>query len=224
MKVLALEGALGGFSVSVGGDGSVLSSVQLEGNVALEAGLPAVRDAMAGAAVEAASLDRLAVGIGPGGFTGLRIAIAYAKSLAQAWNLPLVGLTSFDILEYGHDVKRVLTVIVGRPGVISARYRDGEQTKRASGPVSEVMTAVLAPGGTGALDVLGAPEDVLAYLAEGGYTVNRLVPRVTPPAAALALAGMETRPAASLHEVRADYGEAPAAKIPTFRSTDRPKR
>ena len=224
MIVLALEGALGGFSTSVAREGETLATIALEGNVALESGLGAVRDVMANAGVTHADVDRLAVGIGPGGFTGLRITIAYAKSLAQAWQLPLAGISSFDILEYGRNVDSVLAVVVARPGIISARFRSGGEARRASGPVAEVLSSVLPPAGASPLTVVGAPEDVLAVLAEGRYVVNPLVPLVTPPAAALALAAGSARTATSAHEVRADYGEAPAAKVPTFRPTDRERR
>ncbi|HET9030324.1 MAG TPA: tRNA (adenosine(37)-N6)-threonylcarbamoyltransferase complex dimerization subunit type 1 TsaB [Candidatus Aquilonibacter sp.] len=222
MIVLALEGALGGFSAALARDGKIVASRALEGNVALEAGLGAVQEVMASVGVTHANLDRIAVGVGPGGFTGLRITITYAKALAQAWNLPLVAISSFDILEFGRALPAALTVVVGRTGIISARFRDEAGERRASGPIEQTLRAVLPPPGR--LDVVGAPEDVLACLAEGGYTVNPLVPLVTPPAAALALAAAGARPAASLHEVRADYGEAPAAKVPTFRETQREKR
>src|SRR5215469_15868952 len=123
MRTLGIEGALGGFSASVVRDGEVLSAIALEGNVALEAGLSAVHSVMQSARVDVPALDRIAVGIGPGGFTGLRITVAYAKSLAQAWRLPLVGVSSFDAMEFGYSGERVLTVVVGRVGIISARYR-----------------------------------------------------------------------------------------------------
>ena len=216
MSTLGIEGALGGFSASIARDNAIASSVALEGNVALEAGLSAVHRAMQEARIDVPSLDRIAVGIGPGGFTGLRITIAYAKSLAQAWRLPLVGVSSFDSLEYGIESARLLCVVVGRTGVISARYRDSNGERRASGATSEVLSAVVGHERPGPLDVVGAPEDVVAFLAEAGFTVNLLTPSVVPPAAAVALTGSAMPPSASLHEVRADYGEAPAAKVPQF--------
>ena len=133
MNVLAVDGALGGFSAAIACDGIVAGRVFESGNVALERGLSAVSAALRDAGRVPAEIDRLAVGIGPGTFTGLRIAIAYAKALAAVWGRPLVPIDSFDILEFGRTFDDVLTVVVGRPGVISARYRFGGQTRRASG-------------------------------------------------------------------------------------------
>lgn len=222
MKLLALEGALGGFSAAVAVDGRIVAARQLDGNVALEAGLGAVAEVLRDAGVDRRELDRLAVGVGPGGFTGLRITVAYAKSLAQGWGLPLVPVSSFDALEHGRALDRALTILVGRTGIISARYRDGAGVRRASGPTSEVLAQVLTPPDALPLAVIGAPEDVLAALAEGRI-VEPLAPLVTPPAAAVALEAGALRPAESAHAVRADYGEAPAAKLPTFAKTARPR-
>ncbi|MGP8100492.1 MAG: tRNA (adenosine(37)-N6)-threonylcarbamoyltransferase complex dimerization subunit type 1 TsaB [Candidatus Cybelea sp.] len=220
MNVLALDGALGGFSAAVACEYRVAAGVRETGNVALERGLVLVQSVLGEAGVPAERLDRLAVGIGPGGFTGLRIAIAYAKALAAAWKLPLVPISSFDLLEYGGSFERVLTVVAGRPGVISARYRYGDKIGRASGRIAEVLDELLprsaCPPQTGraALDVVGASKDVRDALAERGYPVRFVDPAVTPAAAAVALAAGSCAPAASLHEVRADYGELPAAKAP----------
>ena len=134
MNVLAVDGALGGFSAAVAGDGGVAGCSFESGNVALERGLFAVSAVLRDAGQRPAEIDRLAVGVGPGTFTGLRIAIAYAKALAAVWERPLVPIDSFDILEFGRTFDDVLTVVVGRPGVISARYRRAGQTRGLGHP------------------------------------------------------------------------------------------
>jgi tRNA threonylcarbamoyl adenosine modification protein YeaZ len=215
--VLGIDGALGSFSAAIA-RGEATAAVELEGNVALEGGLDAIARAMRDEGVTPADLDRIAVGIGPGGFTGLRIAVSYAKALALAWRVPLAGVLSFDTVEFGHDRPRTLAIVSGRAGVISARFRDGGTARRASGPIGEVLDAVLPATVGGPLPVAGAlAQDVLDALGERGITVERLVTYARPPAAAVARLGASCAPAGSPHEVRADYGERPAAKIPKLR-------
>lgn len=216
MNVLALDGALGVFSAAVACDDRITGCAQQSGNVALERGLELVRQALAEAELRASDVDRLAVGVGPGTFTGLRIAIAYAKSLAAAWRLPLTPISSFDLLEFGGQFEEVLAVVVGRPGVISARYRSGTTVRRASGRIAGVLDGLLVGRPQTALEVVGAPKDVLHALAERALDVRPFDPAVTPAAAAAALAAGSRAPCASVHEVRADYGELPAAKIPNL--------
>jgi tRNA threonylcarbamoyladenosine biosynthesis protein TsaB len=225
VNVLALDAALGGFSTAVACRGQIAASRWESGQVALERGLRLIDEVLSSAQLAPEQIERLAVGIGPGSFTGLRIAIAYAKSLAAVWRRPLVPIDSFDLLEYGSNLAEVLSVVVGRPGVISARYRAPATMRRASGLVVDVLDEVLlmspfdrAQGGTekSTLAVVGAPKDVLDALAERAIIVRAFEPAVTPAAAAAALAADFRTPPKSMHEIRADYGELPAAKPPRF--------
>jgi tRNA threonylcarbamoyladenosine biosynthesis protein TsaB len=97
MNVLALDGALGGFSAAIARDDQIVAWRCEAGSIALERGLAFVESVLDQAHLTPSDVDRLAVGIGPGGFTGLRIAIAYAKSLAAAWAVPLIPISSFDL-------------------------------------------------------------------------------------------------------------------------------
>lgn len=211
-----MDAALGSFSCAVVRDGEVASAAELPGNVALEQGIAGVGMVLAQAGIEPQTLDRLAVGIGPGGFTGLRIAIAYSKSLAQGWSKPLVGVSSFDALEAEiAPVEPLLTVVRGRQGVISARVRYGNAAERASGYVAAVLDELLPKTGS-PLYVLGAAGEVAPELERRGIAFEVLEPLVQPAAVAVALVAESREPSASYHELRADYGELPAARVPKF--------
>src|SRR5262245_66308132 len=66
------------------------------------------------------AIARIAIGVGPGGFTGLRIGIATARALAQARDLPLVGVSSLAALAAPHD-RPVVAVIDARRGEVFRR-------------------------------------------------------------------------------------------------------
>lgn len=214
MIVLAIDAALGGFSAALTRDTTVLAVQELPGNVALEQGLTAVAAVLQKAGVRPSQIDRLAVGIGPGSFTGVRIAISYAKSLALGWGLPLAGVNSFDAIEAGESLPEpLLSVVRGRKGVVSVRYRRGGDERRASGYVNDVLDE-LGPAPGGALTVIGDAEDVLPGLAERGLCVQKIDRAILPTALAVARVAASREPAPSSHEIRADYGELPAAKVP----------
>jgi tRNA threonylcarbamoyladenosine biosynthesis protein TsaB len=72
-------------------------------------------------------LTALAVSIGPGSYSGLRIGVALAKGMAAAHELPLVGISTLDILAVGQPYYTghalIVTVEAGRGRVIAATYR-----------------------------------------------------------------------------------------------------
>lgn len=87
---------------------------------------PAVRRILEQSSVTIQDLTALGVCVGPGSFTGLRIGVALAKGIAAARQLPLVGVSSLDILAAGHfQVSGALITLVqaGRGRIVAGAYQ-----------------------------------------------------------------------------------------------------
>ncbi len=214
MRLLALDAALGAFECALLDGEHLLARRRVGANQALENGLAAIAALFEERGVAPGAIDRIAVGLGPGSFTGLRVALSYAKALALAWKLPLIGISSFDVLEDGATALPRLAVVEGRPGVISARLRSSAGERRASGEIAATLAELLPHPLPEPLALAGATAGVEALLAERGQPVFSL-PSVPSPVLALARLARTMPAAASPHALVADYGEAPAAKIPT---------
>ena len=77
-------------------------------------------------ALSAPDLAAVAVAIGPGSFTGLRIGLSVAKGLAQALKIPILGVSTLDIVAFQHSEQRrpIWAVIqAGRERLCAALYR-----------------------------------------------------------------------------------------------------
>ncbi len=80
----------------------------------------------AGRGVDA--LTAVGVALGPGSFTGLRVALAAAKGLALAAGIPLIGISTLDAIAYAHSLQPlpvVALVQAGRGRLCWARYANG---------------------------------------------------------------------------------------------------
>lgn len=216
MIVLAMDGALGGFSVAFDDQTQIVAEGSAHHD-ALEAGITRIDAVLRRAHASLADVARIGVGIGPGSFTGTRIAISYAKGIALARGLPLVGVSSYDALEPEEDAAELplLTVVHGRKGVIAARLREIDgRTFSAAGPTATVLDE-LATGLRGSIAVCGDTEDVESLLAERGLQVRVLARRGELAAVAIARRARIGDAAPSAHAVAPDYGEAPAARLPS---------
>jgi tRNA threonylcarbamoyladenosine biosynthesis protein TsaB len=97
MRVLAIDTALDACSVSVfdtGRDRSLAVESQDVGRGHAELLLPLVDRTMKAAGLKFDGIDRIAVTVGPGSFTGLRVGLAAARGLALAATKPVVGVTT----------------------------------------------------------------------------------------------------------------------------------
>lgn len=97
MIVLAFDTAQGALSAAVhDGEGELATIFEERTRGHAEALMPMLETVLAEAALGFADLDALAVTVGPGTFTGLRVGLAAARGLALARDLPLVGVTTLE--------------------------------------------------------------------------------------------------------------------------------
>lgn len=145
MLILALETSTDLGSCALWRDGVVSERVCPLGRSHSETLLPLVRELLVEAGMKIAQLDAIAFGVGPGAFTGLRVACGLAQGLAVATNMPLIPLTSLEAMAATAGAERVLALLDARMGeVYSGRYRrtadgytlDGEIRVSAPGDVS----------------------------------------------------------------------------------------
>ena len=115
--------------------------------------MPQVAQMLAQAGARPAELTAVAVALGPGSFTGLRVALAAAKGLALANKLALLGVPTLDAVAYPHQAQPtpvIALVQAGRGRVCWAPYAYGPagwaaQATYALSTVSELADQVFRP-------------------------------------------------------------------------------
>ncbi|GAA0534178.1 tRNA (adenosine(37)-N6)-threonylcarbamoyltransferase complex dimerization subunit type 1 TsaB [Paractinoplanes ferrugineus] len=171
---------------------------------------PEIAAVLADAGVRPADLGAIVAGTGPGPFTGLRVGLVTAASMAQVLGIAAYGVCSLDGLGRAAGPGRVLIATdARRKEVYFATYVDGV---RESGPevakpaeVTGVFDRVAGEGGLKYADIFGVPvEEHLLY----------------PPGAALvALAADRIRDGAPSEPLTPLYLRRPDAVEPTGRKT-----
>jgi tRNA threonylcarbamoyladenosine biosynthesis protein TsaB len=111
MNVLAFDTCLGAVSAAVCRLDEAGLHVLAEAYEARTTGhaerlMPMVEETIARSGIVLADIDRLAVSVGPGSFTGVRIGVAAARALALATGKPAVGVTSLAAM--AHEARQVL--------------------------------------------------------------------------------------------------------------------
>ncbi len=169
MKVLALDTTGAACSVSICDAGSVLAHIsETIGRGHAERLAPMVSEALKAAGLTPKDIDKLAVCTGPGSFTGLRVALAFAKGFALPRKLPVIGVSSLELWARQHDPEgrgKIVSLSDVRRGQICwAMFDEGRQVSAPITQESEAARARIAGLAPGAL-IEDAPNDtrILAW-------------------------------------------------------------
>lgn len=159
------------------GDGQALHRREAMDKGQAERLMPLLTKVLAEAGLGWSDLGRIAVGTGPGNFTGVRISVAAARGLALGLGIPALGVSRLEAL--AHGLPRPVTVV--------------EDARR-----DEAYVQTFEPGGTGP-----AALHALAGLAmAGAVTGSAAGPNALPPAMVLTRAMAEIARARALPQPR----------------------
>jgi tRNA threonylcarbamoyladenosine biosynthesis protein TsaB len=157
--ILGIETATQQVGVAVGGHEGVIATFEVaRGRRHAEILTPAIEFTLKQADIELDEISCIAVDVGPGLFTGMRVGLAAAKALAQALRIPMIGISSLDLLAFPcrHTDRVVVPVIDARKGeVFWSMYR------QVPGGVQQVAPPTVGPVDDLVADLLARSQDVL---------------------------------------------------------------
>lgn len=119
MLILAIDTALDHAQAAVVDAGVIRGASIAEAKGDAEAVTRHARAALAAAGARFGDIERIAVTVGPGSFTGVRVGIAYAKGLAMALQVPAVGVATLEVLARQGGLP-ALGVVDARHGAVYA--------------------------------------------------------------------------------------------------------
>jgi len=156
--ILGIDTATPQVSVAVGGHEGVLASAHsMRGRQHAETLAPAIEFTCRQARIDLAEVSVVAVDLGPGLFTGLRVGVAAAKAMAHALSVPMIGVPSLDLLAFPvrFSSRLIVAAIDARRGeLFYAFYRQ-------------------VPGGIQRLSEhqVGSPDDLASELLASGEEI-----------------------------------------------------
>lgn len=188
MWILALETSTDLGSCALWHDGEVVERRCPAGRPHSETLLPLVRELLAEAGQTVAGLDAIAFGVGPGAFTGLRVACGAAQGLAVVAERQLLPVTSLEAMAEIAGGERVLSLLDARMGeVYGGGYERSGDGWRLAGEIGVGQPSEIAlPDAPGWVACGNAPAvypALQARLEERGIAV---IPGILPTAAAVA--------------------------------------
>ena len=102
--------------------------------------VPSIQNIFKETGLEIATLKAIAVALGPGSFTSMRIGLAVAKGLALSLHIPVIGVPSLDISAYGQPAQELPMFCILKIG----RGRFAAQEYRLNGKAWEAAGELLA--------------------------------------------------------------------------------
>jgi tRNA threonylcarbamoyladenosine biosynthesis protein TsaB len=145
MSVLAIDTATVAVAVALADESGLCAAVELRaGRRHAELLHVAIEMILESTGSELGDVEGVAVDIGPGLFTGIRVGVAAAKGFAMALGVPAVGLTSLEILQLGCAAAgqdHAVAVVDLRRGEVAWRMPAGVGGDR-HGPPGELVTDV----------------------------------------------------------------------------------
>lgn len=165
MLILGITTSTAQAGCAIGGHEGVLAMVQsARGKRHAETLAPAIDMVRQQAQVDLDEIGCVAVDVGPGLFTGLRVGIATAKAVAHALRVPMVGVTSLDLVAFPvrWTSRLIVAAIDARRGeLFTARYR------QVPGGIQRLGEHRLCTPGDLATDLLATRDEVL-LVGDGG--------------------------------------------------------
>ncbi len=210
MIVLGIDTAQPACSVALLADGAVLATLSepmMRGHQ--ERLAPQVAEVMDRAGLAFAAIDRVAVTVGPGSFTGLRVGLAFAKGLALALDRPCVGIGSLQALAASAgDSGLVAAAIDAKRGQVYLQVFD--RGRPVMGPqaldLAEAAARLVESTGGGPFTLVGSGAGLLRAVAP----LAEVCPREAADPVAVARLGA----VAPLAPPRPLYLRAPDARLP----------
>jgi tRNA threonylcarbamoyl adenosine modification protein YeaZ len=144
---------------------------------------PMIKDVLQKAgAVNGEGIESVVVGTGPAPFTGLRVGLVTARTLALAWGIPAVGVCSLDAMGAAHGGAVTVVADARRHEVYWARYEGGERVEGPEvslpGDIPATPGAVIGRGAALYPEVFGDPPPESAWHPDPAWLARVAARRV----------------------------------------------
>ena len=211
MNVLALDTCLGAVSAAVRwrnaqGEWVAHGAWEARERGQAERLIPLVSQVMRDAQLEFADIDRIAVTVGPGSFTGMRVGVAAARGLSLSTGLPLVGTTSLAVMAWqarellgAESSGRPLAVVIdARRGMLHLQLFPDSGLEAGPPRLLTPEDAVSRVGSRSAIVVGGGGPAIARAAATIGRQIETALSDLQPDARALAAMAADLTPADSV--------------------------